>query len=59
MGTASAGATGERCIAGQDDRDGRASPPGCYNIVSVGYIWEEARRRPLAAALAVAVPRST
>jgi RND superfamily putative drug exporter len=30
-----------------------------YNIFSVGYIWEEARRRPLADALAVAVPRST
>jgi len=30
-----------------------------YNIFSVGYIWEEARRRPLREALAVAVPRST
>jgi RND superfamily putative drug exporter len=30
-----------------------------YNIFSVGYIWEEARRRPLPDALAVAVPRST
>jgi RND superfamily putative drug exporter len=30
-----------------------------YNIFSVGYIWEEARRRPLPQALAVAVPRST
>lgn len=30
-----------------------------YNIFSVGYIWEEARHRPLADALAVAVPRST
>jgi RND superfamily putative drug exporter len=30
-----------------------------YNIFSVGYIWEEARRRPLPEALAVAVPRST
>jgi len=31
-----------------------------YNIFSVGYIWEEAgRRRSLADALAVAVPRST
>ena len=30
-----------------------------YNIFSVGYIWEEARWRPLAEALAVAVPRST
>ncbi len=30
-----------------------------YNIFSAGYIWEEARRRPLAEALAVAVPRST
>ena len=30
-----------------------------YNIFSVGYIWEQARRRPLAEALAVAVPRST
>lgn len=30
-----------------------------YNIFSVGYIWEEARRRPLRQALAVAVPRST
>lgn len=30
-----------------------------YNIFSVGYIWEQARRRPLSEALAVAVPRST
>jgi RND superfamily putative drug exporter len=30
-----------------------------YNIFSVGYIWEEARRRPLSEAVAVAVPRST
>jgi RND superfamily putative drug exporter len=30
-----------------------------YNIFSVGYIWEEARRRPLPEALAAAVPRST
>ncbi len=30
-----------------------------YNIFSVGYVWEEARRRPLPEALAVAVPRST
>lgn len=30
-----------------------------YNIFAVGYIWEQARRRPLAQALAVAVPRST
>ncbi len=30
-----------------------------YNIFSVGYIWEEARHRPLSEALAVAVPRST
>ena len=30
-----------------------------YNIFSVGYIWEQARRRPLPEALAVAVPRST
>ena len=30
-----------------------------YNIFSVGYIWEEARHRSLADALAVAVPRST
>lgn len=30
-----------------------------YNIFSVGYVWEEARRRPLSEALAVAVPRST
>lgn len=29
-----------------------------YNIFSVGYIWEQARRRSLAEALAVAVPRS-
>ncbi|MDQ4009976.1 MAG: MMPL family transporter [Actinomycetota bacterium] len=30
-----------------------------YTIFSVGYIWQEARRRPLPEALAVAVPRST
>ena len=30
-----------------------------YNIFSVGYVWAEARHRPLAEALAVAVPRST
>jgi putative drug exporter of the RND superfamily len=30
-----------------------------YNIFSVGYVWEEARTRPLPEALAVAVPRST
>ncbi|MDN5857275.1 MAG: MMPL family transporter [Pseudonocardia sp.] len=30
-----------------------------YNIFSVGYVWEQARRLPLAEALAVAVPRST
>jgi RND superfamily putative drug exporter len=30
-----------------------------YNIFSVSYIWEEARRRPLPEAVAVAVPRST
>lgn len=30
-----------------------------YTIFSVGYIWDEARRRPLPQALAVAVPRST
>jgi RND superfamily putative drug exporter len=30
-----------------------------YNIFSVGYVWEEARRRPLRDAVAVAVPRST
>jgi len=30
-----------------------------YNIFSVGYVWEEARRRPLAEALEIAVPRST
>ncbi len=30
-----------------------------YNIFSVGYIWEQARRRPLPEALAIAVPRST
>ena len=29
-----------------------------YNIFSVGYIWEQARRRPLSEALAIAVPRS-
>ena len=30
-----------------------------YTIFSVGYVWDEARRRPLRQALAVAVPRST
>jgi RND superfamily putative drug exporter len=30
-----------------------------YNIFSAGYVWEEARRRPLSEALAVAVPRSS
>lgn len=30
-----------------------------YNIFSVGYIWEQARRLPLDEALVVAVPRST
>jgi putative drug exporter of the RND superfamily len=30
-----------------------------YNIFSAGYVWEEARRRPLFEALAVAVPRSS
>lgn len=30
-----------------------------YTIFSVGYLWDEARRRPLPQALAVAVPRST
>lgn len=30
-----------------------------YTVFSVGYIWQEARRRPLREALAVAVPRST
>jgi RND superfamily putative drug exporter len=30
-----------------------------YNIFGVGAIWEEARRRPLSEAIAVAVPRST
>jgi RND superfamily putative drug exporter len=30
-----------------------------YTIFSVGYVWDEARRRPLPQALAVAVPRST
>ncbi len=29
-----------------------------YTIFSVGYVWDEARRRPLPQALAVAVPRS-
>ncbi|OLT05639.1 hypothetical protein BJF90_00995 [Pseudonocardia sp. CNS-004] len=29
-----------------------------YNIFIAGYIWEEARRRPLRQAVAVAVPRS-
>jgi RND superfamily putative drug exporter len=30
-----------------------------YTVFSVGYIWREARRRPLREALTVAVPRST
>lgn len=30
-----------------------------YTVFSVGYIWQEARRRPLREALTVAVPRST
>ena len=30
-----------------------------YNVLSVGDVWDEARRRPLTDALAVAVPRST
>ena len=30
-----------------------------YNIFSVGYIWQEARHRPLPKALALAMPRST
>jgi len=30
-----------------------------YNVFSVGYIWAEARHRPLPEALTVAVPRST
>jgi RND superfamily putative drug exporter len=30
-----------------------------YNVFTVGTIWEEARRRPLRAALASAVPRSS
>jgi RND superfamily putative drug exporter len=30
-----------------------------YNVFSVGYIWAQARHRPLPEALAVAVPRST
>ncbi|HZD02687.1 MAG TPA: MMPL family transporter [Actinomycetes bacterium] len=30
-----------------------------YNIFGVGYIWDEARRRPLREALVTAVPRST
>lgn len=30
-----------------------------YTIFSVGYVWDESRRRPLRQALAVAVPRST
>jgi putative drug exporter of the RND superfamily len=30
-----------------------------YTIFSVGYVWDEARSRPLPEALAVAVPRST
>jgi putative drug exporter of the RND superfamily len=30
-----------------------------YTVFSVGYVWEQARRRPLRQALAVAVPRST
>ena len=30
-----------------------------YNVLGVGSVWEEARRRPLRQAIAVAVPRST
>jgi RND superfamily putative drug exporter len=30
-----------------------------YNIFSVGYVWDEARRRPLREAIEVAVPAST
>lgn len=30
-----------------------------FHRIRVGYIWEQARRRPLSEALAVAVPRST
>jgi RND superfamily putative drug exporter len=30
-----------------------------YNVFSVGAIWEEARRRPLAEAMVVAVPRAS
>lgn len=30
-----------------------------YTIFSVGYVWDEARRRPLPEALAIAIPRST
>ncbi len=30
-----------------------------YNLFSVGYVWEVARRRPLREAVAIAVPRST
>jgi RND superfamily putative drug exporter len=30
-----------------------------YNVFSVGSIWEEARRRPLAEALVIAVPRAS
>jgi putative drug exporter of the RND superfamily len=30
-----------------------------YTVFSVGYIWQEARRRPLREALRIAVPRST
>jgi RND superfamily putative drug exporter len=30
-----------------------------YNVFSVGSIWEEARRRPLRAAMVVAVPRAS
>lgn len=30
-----------------------------YNIFGVGYVWEEARRRPLDEALRVAIPRSS
>lgn len=30
-----------------------------YNVFSVGSIWEEARRRPLAEALTIAVPRAS
>ncbi len=30
-----------------------------YNIFGVGHVWEEARRRPLADAIAIAVPQTT